>query len=290
MKWGMAIPELTQALHALAEGDEAAAVRYAEQADGLVGPALARYLGGERERSVYEAPAAFQAFVDGGGNVGLYEAVVPYLAARYAEVETVLDLGSGDGRAVLPAAKAAATTAARSPRLDLVEPSDKLRQGAAQRARDEGLEPTLHAATAQEFTQDLGDRTWDLAQSTFAITAIPTQDANDVLHRLRPHVCGIVIIEFDIPPFEYGSDEHLAYLAERYERGLSEYTDDRELVAQGFLLPVLVGHVAPGHNRGTWEAPAGEWARRLTDAGFHDATTTHLHDFWWAPATAITAA
>jgi hypothetical protein len=281
---GMAL--LTQALQALAEGDEPRAIRYAEQAEGLVGPALARYLGGERERSVYEAPAAFQAFVDGGGNVGLYEAVVPYLAARYADVETVLDLGSGDGRAVLPAAKAAA----RSPRLDLVEPSDKLRQGAAQRASDLGLDPRIHACTAQEFAAEIKGESWDLAQSTFAITAIPTEDAMPVLTRLRPHVRGIVIIEFDIPAFEYGSDEHLAYLAERYERGLSEYTEDRELVAQGFLLPVLVGQVAPGHNRGTWEAPAREWVRRLSDAGFHNATTTHLHDFWWAPATAITAA
>ena len=52
------------------------------------------------------------------------------------------------------------------------------------------------------------------------------------------------------------TNESIEFLAETYERGLAEYDTDRDLVAQGFLMPVLTGQLMPGAVRSTWEQPA----------------------------------
>src|ERR1700738_5146124 len=82
---------------------------------------LAKY-GDETGRDVYDQPAAFTAFVRGGGNVVLYERLSARLADGYdkTQPETLLDIGCGDGLALVPALESAGHLPAR---LDLVEPS-----------------------------------------------------------------------------------------------------------------------------------------------------------------------
>src|SRR5262245_53243245 len=200
---------LVEALRALADGDTAHALDLAAQAEHdapstRLAPALTAYLSREPDASVYTNPAAFQAFITGGGNIRLYSAVVAMLAEYYREndIGTVLDLGCGDGRAVLPAA------ASSTPVLDLVEPSMALREAAAARARELGLTATAHAATAQDFIAGLGPQTspWDLAQASFALSSLPPADCEETLARLRPHARATLIVEFDVPDFASGSD------------------------------------------------------------------------------------
>ncbi|MEU4674200.1 hypothetical protein AB0F91_41125 [Amycolatopsis sp. NPDC023774] len=74
----------------------------------------------------------------------------------------------------------------------------------------------------------------------------------------------------------------------RYERGVAEYGDQASLVAQGFLLPVLLG-VAAGAERTNWEQPALAWVAQLELAGFTDVVVEPLSDYWWSPAVLITA-
>lgn len=278
---------VVRALTSLATGDAEAALRVLASTPGPLARELAEHLAVRHDGRVYDDPAAFQAFIDGGGNVELYRATSAHLAAHYRTLPrpaSVLDLGCGDGRAVLPAA---AELGPEAPTLDLVEPSAALLTAAVTTATQLGLHTTPHQGTAQHFLDQAPHRRWSLAESTFALHALPPAERTDVLARLREIADAIVLVEFDVPAFADGSPEHLAYLAERYERGLAEY--DGSLVAQGFLMPVLAGQLHPDTARNTWEQPAATWTTQLADAGWHHITLTPIADYWWAPAFAATA-
>ena len=276
---------LADALAAHRAGDRDQAAALAAQA-GRAGSSLAdelrTYLGGDGSAPVYDQPGAFTAFIRGGGNVGLYRALSAALAERYdaEKPESLLDLGCGDGLAVVPALEQAAHTPAR---IDLVDPAAALLDGVHERV------PSAQCwqSTAQDFLarDDLG---WDFVQSTFALQSIEPEQRADVLRALQPRTGKLVIAEFDVPEFEEGSPAHLRSLVERYERGVAEYGDDATLVAQGFLLPVLLGIVS-GQERTNWEQPAAGWVGQLETAGFTDVDVTPLADYWWSPAVLITA-
>src|SRR5437867_3424307 len=119
---------LADALAAYRAGDRDQATELAGRA-GRDGSSLAdelrTYLAGDGAAPVYDAPSAFTAFIRGGGNVGLYRALSAELAARYdaGKPESLLDLGCGDGLAVVPALEQATHVPSR---IDLVEPSAAL--------------------------------------------------------------------------------------------------------------------------------------------------------------------
>ena len=273
------------ALRALTTGEvgQARAALTARVDRPLLNAALRTYLAETDDGHVYDRPAAFQAFIRGGGNVGLYEKTSAALAARYDRfgVTSLLDIGCGDGRAVIPAI--AGTTAA----VTLVEPSQALLDGALS-ALDDRPGVTAHNTDATTFTRGL-DTHFDLAESTFALHALPHEERSAALTALRGHVSHLVIAEFDVPDHPAGSPAHLAFLADTYEQGLSEYADDRDLVAQGFLMPVLTGQLSPGARRSTWEQPATAWVAQVEACGYTDVTVEPLFDYWSSPAFVLTA-
>ena len=231
---------------------------------------------------VYDTPAAFTAFVRGGGNVVLYQRLSEKLAAGYDKTKpgSLLDIGCGDGLALVPALESATH---RPARIDLVEPSAALLDAAKRQLPD----AHAHQLTAQEFFPQ--DRHWDRAQATFSLQSVLLADRLDVLKSLRQHADVLTIAEFDVPVFTEGTPEHLRSLVSRYERGIAEYGDNARLVAQGFLLPVLLDQVDPEIERTNWEQPAAKWAEQLTEAGFTSVDVEPLADYWWAPAVLITA-
>jgi hypothetical protein len=273
------------ALRALAEGDvtRARAELAVRVNRPLLNAALGTYLAASADGRVYDEPAAFTAFIAGGGNVGLYAALGAALADRYARygVESLVDLGCGDGR-VLAAALAGRGDMA----ITLVEPSVALLDSA--RATLDGHAVTAHAVDATTFTTGLTGR-FDLAESTFALHAMPHDERSAMLTALRGHVSRIVLAEFDFPAHPAGGVEHLTFLADSYEQGLAEYADDRDLVAQGFLMPVLTGQLAPGARRSTWEQPATAWAAQLESCGYREVEVEPLYDYWSSPAFLLTA-
>ncbi|GAB6902247.1 class I SAM-dependent methyltransferase [Kineosporia succinea] len=274
------------ALTALTEGDPTTARTLASRSGGRLGRALARFLETDHAEGVYAAPEAFEAFIDGGGNVPLYEAVSRELAAicEKARVQSLLDIGCGNGRALLPALRAYAPA-----RVDLVEPSDALLTTAVGGLPEEVTSRTW-PTTVQAFLEGLPTHEhWDLAQSTFALHTLPHEERSHVLELLRPHVDAVAVIDFDLPDHEHASPEHLRHLATTYERGLAEYDDDRDLVAQGFLMPVLTGQLRPGARRVTWEQSGERWAQQFTDAGYRDVDVRPVHDYWSAPAFVLRA-
>ncbi|WP_433273907.1 class I SAM-dependent methyltransferase [Actinosynnema sp. CS-041913] len=273
---------ITSALAALTAGDRVRARDLASTGDSPLARALTAYLASDADGTVYDQPAAFKAFIGGGGNIGLYEAVSAALADLYdrARPVSLLDIGCGDGRALLPA-----LTGHRPSRLTLVEPSEALLEVAV-RGVPEGIGLDARNTRVEPFAASCGE--FDLAESTFALHALPHEVRDEVLAALAPKVGVLAVVEFDVP--ELSPEDRLRFLAETYERGLAEYEDDRDLVAQGFLMPVLTGQLLPGAVRSTWEQPAAKWAEQVTRAGFTEVRVTHLYDYWSSPAFLLTAA
>jgi len=273
------------ALSALLTGDpaQARAELDARVDRPLLNAALDSYLAGPGDGRVYDQPAAFTAFIRGGGNLGLYDAVSAALAQRYQRfgITSLVDIGCGDGRAMVPALAGLSLAAT------LVEPSRALLDAAVRALGDRHV-VTAHAVDAAEFTANLTTR-FDIAESTFALHALPPEERSAVLTALRGHVDHLVLAEFDVPDDRPDSTARLRFLADTYEQGLAEYDADRDLVAQGFLMPVLTGQLDPDARRSTWEQPATAWAAQLTACGYRNVAVEPLYDYWSAPAFLLTA-
>jgi SAM-dependent methyltransferase len=285
---------ILEALRALAADDVVTARRAATgAADGgsLLGSALAVYLTGDHGGTVYDQPAAFSAFIRGGGNVPLYAAVAEALGSTYTAQQParLLDIGCGDGTALIPAL----SRSTHIPEcIDLIEPSAALLEAAVTGLRAARIPATVRTwpITAQDFVAELPDEaSWPLVQSTFALHALPAEERSAALAKLCPHVGLLAVAEFNVPDLPPGGPEHLRFLAETYERGLAEYEADRDLVAQGFLMPVLAGQLVPEAARATWEQPSWAWKRQLERAGYTDVTMRPLYDYWSSPALVLTA-
>lgn len=276
-----------EALLAVARGDPAAGqaeARDAADAGSALAAALARCLVTARDSGVYDEPTSFEAFIDGGGNVGLYERVIAFVAAVHREHEpvSVLDVGCGDGRVT-------ASTVGEGARVDLIEPSAALLEAAVARMAADGLAAERHRTTIEDFLEQLpATARWELVQATFSLHTLPFERRQAVLDALARRSDRLVIVEFDVPDFDDGSTEHAAYAAARYERGVAEYADAPTVVS-GFLMPVLVGQFDPHRARHTHEQSLARWLDQLDAAGWSVVQQTLLDDYWWAPAVGIEA-
>lgn len=283
---------LADALAAIARGETAPArdTLHASAAEGaLLAQALLDGLDEDAARAVYDKPAAFEAFIRGGDNVPLYQATSEALARLYdtLPVNSLLDIGCGDGMALIPALQRARRAPAR---LDLLEPSAALLGHASEALRSTQLTLTLDhllawPISAQDFAASLRpDQHWDLAQSTFALQSLPPAQRKEMLRRLRPHVRQLAVVEFDVPVLEAGSAEHFDSLARRYERALAAYGEEAALVAGGFLAPMLLGQLRQDTRPSNWEQPIQAWLEELREAGYATVRTEALYDYSWSPA------
>ncbi|MET0136462.1 MAG: class I SAM-dependent methyltransferase [Kibdelosporangium sp.] len=281
------------AVLANARDDRAAAAALAALAakqdpDRRVYAETARFLAGPQAEAhdAYDDPAPFTAFATGGGNVGLYRAAHQVLRSVYAELGSVrlLDIGTGEGHALLPALTSDVAE------VDVVEPSkQRLALVGAELAR-RGLTHRAHPRTVQEFVTDGQATTWDLVQETFALLTLTRAERIELFTWLRPRAKQLAFIEFDVPDLGSGlRPQWFRYIVDRYEQGIREYDTNRDLVAQGFLIPVLLSTLADDEGLVHTEQPIGRWVADLTSAGFQPREPERIFDYWWAPAYLIRA-
>lgn len=288
--------ELTQSFAAIAQGDTGRAQKLWEAAaaqGSLLARALADLLDSGEHGAVYDHPAAFEAFIRGGDNVPLYAAVSAALAHLYDAfaVNALLDVGCGDGMALIPALTQASYTPSR---LDLVEPSPTLLSHATEQLASSARLPQdrirTWPLTAQAFCDALEpSMQWDMAQVSFSLQALPPPEREQTLRRLRPHLRRLALIEFDVPPLVYGTEAYFISLAQRYERALRAYRDDAPLIAGGFLAPMLLGQIRQTTKPSNWEQPVSAWVEELQRAGYTVLRTEKLFDYSWSPAVLMLA-
>ncbi|WP_244667735.1 hypothetical protein [Xanthomonas sp. D-99] len=119
---------LANALAALGARDDAGSSRYLERAvqqGSIMGRAIIEALEHGSSRNAYDEPRAFEVFIRGGGNLALYDAVSAELANLYDALRpsTLLDIGAGDGMALVPAIEASGHV---PDQMDVVEPNEML--------------------------------------------------------------------------------------------------------------------------------------------------------------------
>jgi hypothetical protein len=288
----------------------------AAQADAAnaVYAAAVTYLGRvmrEGKRNVYVSPEAFGAFIRGGGNVPLYANTSAALKLVYESYDSLslLDIGVGDGLALLPA------LAPNIHHLDVLEPSLAMlnqtsaalnARGVEHRAINAAMQQLMQTALTPTLSRWAGEGVgWDVIQSTYALQSLQPEERPRMLAWLRAHCKRLLIVEFDAPDFQNPSQgsgakrtsweglatpDRVRYFVEHYQRGLAEYADDGGLVAQGFLMPVFFGGFDPTEARVNWEMPIAEWVRLLRNVGFASVRTEPIYDYWWAPAYLVDAA
>lgn len=280
-------PAFTAALEAFAADNmpvaaEAAARAEAADPTSLLAREAAAYLARvarQGKAAVYASGEAFGGFVRGGGNLPLYSAVSAALREVYREYQALdlLDIGVGDGLALLPA------LSAHVRRVELIEPSAAMLVGVAEALEARGVPYHAFNGTLQAFAAGQSGH-WGLAQATFSLQSLPPHERREALAWLRAHVDRLLVVEFDPPDLGEGLDpQRAAHFAERYEAGLAEYAGADSLVAQGFLMPVFFGYFDPTAARTNYEQPIGAWADDLREAGFSAVSWRHLYDYWWAP-------
>ncbi|WP_437326134.1 class I SAM-dependent methyltransferase [Sorangium sp. So ce381] len=242
----------------------------------------------EGKRNVYVSAEGFAAFIRGGGNVPLYRETSAALAGQYPEAPfDLLDIGAGDGLALLPAL----TPAVR--RVTVAEPAAPLLERCTAALSARGVDFEAFGGRLQDLAADPGmaPRRWAVAQATFCLHAIAPAERPALLRWARAHCDLLLVAEFDAPRMDEPlSPDTARHVLARYREGLAEYAGaDLDTVAQGFLMPVLFGYVDRGAARTTFEHPIDDWAALLHEAGFARVDRRLLHRYWWAPAWMLAA-
>jgi hypothetical protein len=283
------------ALIAFSHQDVTNALQHAQRAaelepDRRVFVESARYLARVQQAGkhrVYDSGEAFGAFIRGGSNVKLYKATSAALRQVYQEFDTlgVLDIGAGDGLALLPAL----TDTVRQ--LDVLEPSRAMLESLSRALDVRGIPHRAINATLQDFVKRPdAARKWDVIQATYSLQSIPFDERPALFEWLRDHCPRLLIVEFDAPDFTHAlAPERVRHVVERFERGLAEYRGDGGWVAQGFLLPVMFGYFDSTAARTNYEQPLQKWGAELRAAGFERIDTRPLYPYWWAEAYLIDA-
>ena len=188
------LASLSAAMHAFAAQDFDRAAQHAavaaerSPASRVFGEA-ARYLDRVRrdgKRDVYLAPEAFAVFIRGGGNRRLYERTSAALRAAHQEhaAAALLDIGTGDGLALVPALAEPIASVIAS--VTLIEPSAAMLATAAAGVEARGVRCEPLCATVQDLQRVAAGRRWDLAQATFSLQLRPARRSPRALGLAAP--------------------------------------------------------------------------------------------------------
>ena len=249
----------------------------------LVASELDKYLAQKKSSgrdAIYVTPNGFNRFIRGGGNIELYENLIQLLRRLNAQNNglKLLDIGAGDGRALLPSLTANVDS------VDIIEPSKQMLSGLCAALDERQINYRSFNDPLQEFVREERER-WDIIQATYSIHTIPIEERKTMLEWICRHGKTFVFTEFDIPEFASPcKPDSFRYYFEKYETGISEYEEgeERDVVAQEFLIPVLLGNLHKDDNRVTFEQTMDYWKSDLKSVGFQNIELTLISSYWWA--------
>lgn len=251
------------------------------------------------QTDVYQDADAFEIFIRSGGNVALYAALERMVAAAWDTHRpiTVLDIGSGDGRALDGILRH--TQLRPLPALDLVEPSESMLPKALEQLSQYGPSVKVQGfnCTVQDFMDDTPSGThWDLCQATWSLHNLAPDERALLFRWLRDHCTTLLIAEFDVQGEAYPllSWERVRLVHDRYLAGIAEYTGHtdpaiEERVKQGFLMPILFGYFRSDSSRSTYEQPIDDLSAEVQAGGFGPPKKELINQYWWADAYLLTA-
>jgi hypothetical protein len=236
-----------------------------------------------KNEDVYVSPEGFEKFIRGGGNLPLYANTSAFLNDVYKKsgAQTLLDIGVGDGHALLPA------LSEQIAELDLIEPSTALLDKLTHKLEKRKISYRAHPMQWQHF-RDLADsnsfQVWNIIQMTFSADTFLPDERSALLNWCAKRCKQFIIAEFDVPLFSTMlTPDVIGYYVSKYELGLAEYRNE-ERVMQGFLMPVFFGNFAHDSERVTFEQTGVHWQTDLEKAGFTTVQKYPIFDYWWAPA------
>lgn len=248
----------------------------------------------------YDSSAAFEAFIGGGGNVGVYAeataklrgCIEAVLVSRSGSL-SLLDLGAGTGKLLLPLLSALLPLLrdVASISIVLVDASAPMLAGLEEKIM--GLIPHAHVSTfvgtfSEFVAQDEGE--FDFCISSFALHYTQISERIPILKWIFQSCQRFYLVEFDVDDEilhgrSWDDVERFCILARKFEAGLGEYqgTPHEELVLAGFLAPVFCFNFQPRVS--SWETASVNWMKQLTMAGY-DSSLIHRWEvahYWWAP-------
>jgi hypothetical protein len=287
-----------------AQGDLDAAMAAAQSiaGEGELYAQAARWLakvaqGGETQ--AYLDADAFAAFIRGGGNIALYDAVESLVAAAWDDYRpvTILDIGPGDGKVIAGALRR--TRLQLRSRLDLVEPAINLLPKAVEQIGQHAPQVEVRGfnGTIQSFMAEAPvTARWDLCQATWSLQNLSPTERTPLFRWLRERCAALLIAEFDVQTEMYPllSPERIRLIHDKYIAGIAEYPGKMDpaleaRVKQAFLMPVLFGYFRSGAGRSTCEQTIEEWTAELEAGGFGDVQRKLIYPYWWADAYLLTA-
>jgi hypothetical protein len=252
------------------------------------------------ETGAYLDADAFGAFIRGGGNVAMYDALEKKIAAVWdtCQPATILDIGPGDGQVIIGVLDR--THLRPRPAFDLVEPAANLLPKALESL--DGHSPPVEArgfeGTIQSFMDEVfPDVRWDLCQATWSLHNLSPTERAPIFRWLSEHCATLLVAEFDVRTevFPSLSRERVRLIHDKYLTGVAEYTGHmdpalEERVKQGFLMPILFGYFRSdaartgGAGRSTYEQTVEAWSAEIEAGGFRAVRRDLIYRYWWADA------
>jgi hypothetical protein len=282
-----------------AGGDLDAAVAAAQSiaAEGELYAQAARWLAKvaqDGETGAYLDADAFAAFIRGGGNVALYNAVESFVAAAWDDYRpaSILDIGPGDGKVIAGALRR--THLQPGATFDLVEPAVNLLPKAVDQINQHAPQVEIRSfnGTIQSFMAEVpATARWDLCQATWSMQNLSPTERTPLFPWLGEHCATLLVAEFDVQTETYPllSPQRIRLIHDKYVAGIAEYTGKmdpalEERVKQGFLMPILFGYFRSGGGRSTCEQTIGQWMDDIKSGGFRDVQRKLIYPYWWADA------
>jgi hypothetical protein len=246
------------------------------------------------EIGAYLDADAFAAFIRGGGNIALYNAVETLVATAWADYRpaTILDIGPGDGKVIAGALHRTRL----QPRaiFDLVEPAANLLPKAVEQISQYAPQVEIRSfnGTIQSFVAGApATARWDLCQATWSMQNLSPAERTPLFPWLRERCATLLMAEFDVQTETYPllSPQRIRLIHDKYVAGIAEYTGKmdpvlEERVKQGFLMPILFGYFRSGAGRSTCEQTIGQWMDDIETGGFRDVQRKLIYPYWWSDA------